>query len=96
MGEAVPEDAYGNLLLVKVDERSLKEISSATNGKYFLATDKSALEKIYREIWRMEKTRFKTKEYQKYRELFPAFLLPALLLLAGEFILSQTLWLKLP
>ncbi|NCO33048.1 MAG: hypothetical protein AUJ92_04585 [Armatimonadetes bacterium CG2_30_59_28] len=95
-GRQYRRDAYGNLLLVKVDERSLKEISSATNGKYFLATDKSALEKIYREIWRMEKTRFKTKEYQKYRELFPAFLLPALLLLAGEFILSQTLWLKLP
>lgn len=83
-------------VVTKVDEKSLKEISSATGGKFFMATDRTALQKIYKEIWRMEKTRFKVNEYQKYRELFPIFLLPALLLLGAEFILSQTVWLKLP
>ena len=95
-GRQYARDEYGNLILVRVDEKSLKEIAAITGGKYFRATDKTALEKIYHEIWRMEKTRFKVKEYQKYRELFPVFLLPALLLLAGEFLLGQTIWLKLP
>lgn len=95
-GRQYRRDAFGRMLLVKVDEKSLKEIAATTGGKYFLATDRTALEKIYKEIWKMEKTRFKVKEYQKYRELFPVFLLPALLLLVVESVLSQMVWLKLP
>lgn len=83
-------------VITRLNEPLLQEIAKISGGKYFRATDKTTLEEVYRDIWQMEKTRFKVKEYQKYRELFPIFLLPALLLLAGEFIARQTIWLKLP
>ncbi len=45
---------YENLP-VEIDERTLKEIARMTDGKYFRATDNSALEAIYAEINRMER-----------------------------------------
>jgi hypothetical protein len=36
------------------------------------------------------------KKYQRYRELFPWVVLPGLVLLLLEIILSHTVWRKLP
>lgn len=45
---------YENLP-VEIDEKVLKDIADRTGGKYFRATDKQALEKIYQEIDKLEK-----------------------------------------
>ncbi|MGA1824056.1 MAG: vWA domain-containing protein [bacterium] len=81
---------------VDLDEASMKEIANITGGMYFRAMDTKALESIYEKIDEMEKTEIKVKEYMEFNELFWWFLLPALLLLVIEIILSQTRFRKIP
>jgi len=42
---------------IDIDEDILKKIANITGGKYFRATNKASLEKIYEEIAEMEKTK---------------------------------------
>ncbi len=81
---------------VEIDEKTLKEMADLTGGRYFRATDKTELEGIYKEIDSLEKTEIKVKEYTEYNEIFAWFLLPGLIFLLLEIILSQTLLRKIP
>ena len=62
----------------EIDEATLKSISKRTNGRYFRATNVSALEEVYATIDQLERTEIEVKEYTRYRELFGWFLIPAL------------------
>ncbi|ETX04045.1 vWA domain-containing protein [Candidatus Entotheonella palauensis] len=75
---------------VFIDEKTLKEIASLTDGQYFRATDSATLANIYREIDRLEKSANVAEQYQQYAERFAWFLLPALALLLVEAILVNT------
>jgi Ca-activated chloride channel family protein len=75
---------------VFIDERTLSEIATMTAGKYFRATDSEALEAIYAEIDRLEKTANVAEQYQDYAEYFPLFVLPGLALLLLEVVLINT------
>lgn len=75
---------------VFIDEQTLKDIATLTAGKYFRATDSEALEAIYTEIDRLEKTANVAEQYQDYAEYFPLFVLPALALLLFEVVLITT------
>jgi Ca-activated chloride channel family protein len=66
---------------VEIDEKLLQKIANDTGGLYFRATDKNSLQQIFSEINRWEKTEISTKKHSRTRELFPYFLLAALLLL---------------
>lgn len=94
------QDYFGNVVYqnmkVDVDTEGLTQIAELTGGKYFRATDTESLRKIYGQIDAMEKTKVETKVYMEYRELFHLFLIPGLLLLLLEIILSNTLYRKLP
>ncbi|HQI48405.1 MAG TPA: VWA domain-containing protein, partial [bacterium] len=81
---------------VNIDEELLRRVADITGGRYFRATDKTSLEKIYKEISEMEKTRIQVKQYTRYRELFSGYLIAALLLLALEVILGNTVFRKIP
>jgi Ca-activated chloride channel family protein len=84
------------MLPVDIDEKSLGTIASLTGGKYFRATNNRALEEIYREIDRMEKTRIEVRSYRSVTELFypwAAFALASLFLAA---LLNYTVWRKIP
>ena len=81
---------------VQIDEKLLQQIADMTGGKYFRATDRSSLEKIYAEIGEMEKTKIEVKEYTRYRELFGKYLLAALALLMFEIVLANTKFRKIP
>jgi Ca-activated chloride channel homolog len=81
---------------VNIDEALLRRIADVTGGQYFRATDKSSLEKIYKEISDMEKTKIEVKQYTRYRELFSRYLALALILLALEVILGNTIFRKIP
>ncbi len=81
---------------VNIDEDALKQVASRTGGAYFRATDTEGLRRIYDEIDRLEKTDVEVKKYQRYEELFPWVVIPALVLLLLELILSQTVWRRLP
>lgn len=80
----------------EVDEESLREIASMTNGVFYRAKNKKQLMDIYRQIDKLEKTEIKTKEYVRYAELFPWFLFPGLALLGLEVLLANTRFRKIP
>ncbi len=81
---------------VEIDELVLKRISDITGGLYFRARDPRSLSEIYEKINKLEKTEIKVKEYRSFNELFSLFLVPALLLLLIEIVLSRTVLLKVP
>jgi len=80
----------------KIDERTLKEIASRTDGKYFRARSGEELEEIYGIIDEMEKTEVKVAAHIQYRELFHYFAYAGLILLMLEIILANTFFKKLP
>lgn len=81
---------------VNIDEATLKEISEATNGKYFRATDKEKLKDIYSSIDKLEKSRIDVFRYERKHEEFFLFALFAALLLLLEWILRKTLFQTIP
>lgn len=81
---------------VDIDEAMLTEVATLTGGQYFRATDGAALQAIYSEIDRLEKSTNVTEQYQQYAELFPLVLLPGLGCLVLEVVLSNTRFRKIP
>lgn len=75
---------------VDVDEGTLTKIANITGGKYFRATNNQTLKNIYDQIDRLEKAKIDVTQYHKKTELFLPFALIALLLLAIEFLLKNT------
>ena len=94
------KDFYGRVVYrnipIEIDEESLKKIADLTGGKYYLASDAEKMRKIYDEINRLEKSNIEHFGYREYGELFGYFLIPALILLAIEIFLSNTVFLKVP
>ncbi|HBL16780.1 MAG: hypothetical protein A2X36_05840 [Elusimicrobia bacterium GWA2_69_24] len=80
----------------ELDEDTLLKIAAETDGKYFRATNIAELASIYAEIDRLEKTEYERPEIVSYRDLYHLLLLPAVLLLALEMLLSETLLLRIP
>ena len=79
-----------------MDEFTLMEIARITGGRYFRATDGAALQAVYSEIDRLEKTPLLAEHYQRYTERFS---LPLLLGLGGvllEIVLVNTCLRTLP
>ncbi len=77
----VMDPSYGKVYVdmqVEIDEASLVRIAETTGGLYYRATDKPSLEKIFRDIGRLEKTQIQVKSYTHYNERFAEFLIPAL------------------
>jgi len=87
-------DAFGRRQIVsqmmRLDETTLKRLADETGGKYFSAQDTAALEQVYVEIDRLEKSTSEGTVYSEYRELFQWLLLPGLLLIAIELLLRLT------
>jgi Ca-activated chloride channel family protein len=61
---------------VEIDEGILQEIAQTTGGRYFRATDNDSLEKIYKEIDKLEKSKIDVKQLSRKEELY---LVPALI-----------------
>jgi len=93
-------DFFGNKVYQQIqadiDEDTLTKIASITNAKYYRATDTESLRNIYSEIDQLEKTPIQEKGYLEYNELFPIFLIPGLMLLFLEIVLTHTILRKIP
>ncbi|MDQ3050970.1 MAG: VWA domain-containing protein [Bacteroidota bacterium] len=76
---------------VEIDETTMQQISDATDGQYFRATNNNKLKDIYAEIDKMEKTKVEVTEFRRYTEEY----FPLALLAAAFFILEITLRLTL-
>ena len=81
---------------VSIDEKLLTQIANETGGRYFRATDNESLGSIYKEIDRLEKSKFEVTTFTHYTEKFLPFVLAAIMFLVLEWILRFTLFRKFP
>ena len=81
---------------VDLDEETLKRVAAIGGGRYFRAADSERLSEIYDIIDREEKTEVKVKEFFHFQELFPYFLIPALILFGLEIFLRTTILRVIP
>ncbi len=81
---------------VEIDEAKLRQIASTTEGAYFRATDKTALQGIFEEIDQMEKTKLSVTEFSRKEEEYLIWAIMAMLCLGLEIILRQTLLRNVP
>jgi Ca-activated chloride channel family protein len=65
-----------------IDFPLLEEIAEKTKGKFFKATDEKALQKVFDEIDRLERSEIEGFKYYQVTELFPYALGPATALIA--------------
>jgi Ca-activated chloride channel family protein len=79
-----------------LDEDVLRRIAEATGAAYFRATDTVALQQIYGQINRMEKSEVEVQVFTRHRELSVWVLVPALALLLLELLLRHTVFRTLP
>lgn len=96
----VGKDSFGRTVYqnipIEIDEGVMKRIAELTGGRYYLASNTETLRKIYDDIDKLEKSNIEHFGYREYEELFPYFLIPGLILLAVEILLSNTIFLKVP
>ena len=81
---------------VDLDEETLMAVAGIGKGEYFRASDTDRLQEIYDIIDRQEKTEVTVKEFFHFRELYPYFLVPAILLLVLEIVSRATLLRTIP
>jgi Ca-activated chloride channel family protein len=75
---------------VKIDEKTLQDIASITDGKYFRATNNNSLKEIYKDIDLLEKSKIEVNEFHKKSEEFIVFALLAFAFILAAFILKVT------
>jgi Ca-activated chloride channel family protein len=83
-------DREGKVVLTRLDDKILKEIASEGKGKYFHGSNyEDQLDMIYSDLSQLEKTEFGVKKVTDYEDRFYYFLIPAIILLIIEFMMSQ-------
>lgn len=77
---------------VEIDEKLLRTIADATDGKYFRATSNQKLDEVFKEIDKLERSKIEVTEFRRLHEEFYPFVAWALALLLIEFVLRKTLF----
>ncbi|NOZ45950.1 MAG: VWA domain-containing protein [Chlorobi bacterium] len=84
------KDKSGNVVVTKLDEKTLQQIAVAGEGMYIRANNsKTGLKTLFNKINKMEKQKLKTKVYSAYDEKFQYFAAIALFLLIVEFLILE-------
>ena len=81
---------------VKIDEKTLQEISDITDGQYFRATSNTKLEEIYKQIDALEKSKIEVREFSRKSEEFLPFALLGALFLIVSLMLRVTVFRSIP
>ncbi len=89
-------EVYTVDMKVEIDEKILEAIAEQTGGEYFRATNKSALEEIYKKIDSMEKSKVEKFDITHVHEEFLRYLLWALALLIVEFVVKYIVLKRIP
>jgi Ca-activated chloride channel family protein len=83
-------DRQGNVVLSRLDESTLERVAEIGKGSYFRgSSSQDELEAIYKDLSALQKKEFGVKQFTDYEDRFQVFLLPALVLLVLEFLLSE-------
>lgn len=89
--QTMPDGSVQKTMMeVQIDGALLTKIANETGGKYYRATGNSALESVYKEIDRLEKTKIEMSAYRHYKECFGIFLWIAIIALILQ--VSLQLW----
>ena len=81
---------------VEIDTQTLCDIAQTTDGNFYRATNNAELKKIYRDIDKLEKTKFNVSHFAKRYEAYQPFALAALLVLLVEILLRLTWFRRIP
>ncbi len=81
---------------VKIDDEVLKQISDATDAKYFRATGNNKLKDVYKEIDKLEKTKIEVTEFRRHTEEYLPYSIAACILLLLEIVLRNSLLRSVP
>jgi Ca-activated chloride channel family protein len=87
------QDQFGMIRYQKIkseiDEETLKKIADITGGMFYRAKDETALQQIYDQISKLEKTKIEVQRFYRYNELFGRFLAIGLSILLAELVISK-------
>jgi Ca-activated chloride channel family protein len=84
------KDREGNTVITKLNEKILREITSAGNGSYIRATNsRLGLNMLFDQISAMEKQEMDIRKYSEYNEKFQYMIGLALILILFDFILLE-------
>jgi Ca-activated chloride channel family protein len=89
-------EVYTVDMKVEIDEKMLSEIAEKTGGEYFRATDKTSLERIYKQIDSMEKSKVEKFDITHVHEEYLLYVLWALALLLTEFVVKYIILKRIP
>ena len=95
--ESFKRDLQGEVVITKLNEKTLKDIAAEGNGEYIDGTvTEEAVEFIKNRLSTMNKTEFEAKKFSEYQDQFQWFLgLGIFLLLLDVFLLERkTAWLQ--
>ena len=81
---------------VEIDERTLKNISARTGGRYFSARDAEGIKTAYEQIDQLERSEITETRYLQYNEHYFWFALLALVLVIVSELATTTLFRRLP
>jgi len=89
-------DLIPGIVLQPANYTVLGKMSALSRAKFYRATNRRELQRIYNEIDRLEKTEIKLRRFTTYRPLYQWPLLAAFGLLALELLLSNTRLRRVP
>lgn len=93
-------DLFGNAQVSyqesQIDEQTLRQVAETTGGRYFRAEDTQGLREIYDAIDKLEKSQVEVQVFNQVEELAGWLMVPALLVLLVELVLSQTIFRRIP
>ncbi len=81
---------------VEIDTKTLQGIASTTDGKFYRVQNTKALNEVYSEIDKLERTKFSTKKFTKRDEAYFPFVTIAALALLLHLLLTTTLLKRIP
>ncbi|MDR1483991.1 MAG: VWA domain-containing protein [Planctomycetaceae bacterium] len=86
----------GRISMPTVDEDTLRKVAEVSGGQYYSPNSTDALEKVYAEIDRLEKTTHEGRVYTQYKEYYRYPLLIGASMILLHLLLISTMFRKLP
>lgn len=84
------KDRNGNVVLTKLDETTLEEITSKANGQYYRGSNnEDELELIYNDLASLEGSEYGATKITEYEDRYYYFLIPAILILLFEIFIKE-------
>ncbi|MCM8531569.1 MAG: VWA domain-containing protein [Lentisphaeraceae bacterium] len=78
------------------DEELMQKLAENTKGQYFHVKDRESFTEVMDSIDKLEKVELRQPRHMNYKDLFPSLLYSGIALLGLAFLLTKTIWLRVP